>query len=953
MTSQFTHKSNTGTGLTIYGEGKGGKGGGSAPIEEDDTLASKQVLRVLYAVSNGPIHSVQEVYINRVKLAQDADGKYNIPGVITDYRDGDIAQAVIRGFSAVEAASGIATPLKVRKSGNQYQIIPVPASRDRLRITMVLDSLRFVDEDGNIRKYEVSFSFATGLNGTYSSFDIGSKQTVTKSGKSSGAYAFDVIVEKPAAAELITTSWYVLVERVTEDDDDAITKRTKYSSATIAALTEITDVKLTYPTTALIGMTFLKAKRLGGAFPDLIYKVRGILVPVPSATYYTPETGTYSGIWNLTSWANIGYPSANPAWQILYLLRDTTFGLGISDSDIDIGAFYAFAKYCDEAIPMYEFTRNEATGQWTYEQTSTRRRYELHNQFNEREPAIQMLAYFYSAGIARPTISKEGLHSVVWDRPRLPSILVTNNNVVDGVFTYGSNSLDERYTTVTAIYNDINEVGKTTTVTVPLTSSQDDWEAEERMLAARYGYKSLDLPLIGCYNRDQAIVKARWALYRNSILTETLAFAVLFDGLSFEIGDIIQVMDEFRDTSAMHGRIEMAIPNSRKLLLDRQLTFVGGTPYTIHYYSATGLKSKQIVPDSADTVTTNIVTLTVAATPTPESPFIITSSVTAGTLWEIVGLSVSEDTQQIAVSCVAYSDALYEYMARKVKIEKNPVYATVSPAIYTVPPVENASISSSAISALQPNMLVKWEWFYDDTVRQKYRNMQAAYAASPTTAQIPYIPNPYTPEFEVWYQHSPTGEAYTKIETNLMEVEIPKVTDGLYTFKIFAVNAKGVPSVPVTIADYSPTIKDLDTVTYTTGILDASETETGSFTIFKKYDLEYIEVSAPCKIKLYRGPIGTLPVTIDELTLETQQLDQVIMRAEYTDKNYVPFFTAEITETDGLDIDPPIRGKHTKIVGDSYDLAQVKLSSTAGIKVINLSGTRQAITVRFWVRKLA
>lgn len=952
MTSPFTHKSNTGTGLTIYGEGKGGKGGGSAPIEEDDTLASKQVLRVLYAVSNGPIHSVQEVYINRVKLAQDADGKYNIPGVITDYRDGAIVQAVIRGFSAVEAISDIATPLKVRKSGSQYRIIPVPASRDRLRITMVLDSLRFVDEDGNIRKYEVSFSFATGLNNTYSSFDIGSKQTVTKSGKSSGAYAFDVIVEKPAAAELVTTPWYVLVERVTEDDDDTITKRTKYSSATIAALTEITDVKLTYPTTALIGMTFLKAKRLGGAFPDLIYKVRGILVPVPSATYYTPETGVYSGIWNLTSWANIGYPSANPAWQILYLLRDTTFGLGISDSDIDIGAFYAFAKYCDEAIPMYEFTLNEATGQWTYEQTGTRRRYELHNQFNEREPAIQMLAYFYSAGIARPTISKEGLHSVVWDRPRLPSILVTNNNVVDGVFTYGSNSLDERYTTVTAIYNDINEVGKTTTVTVPLTPSQDYWEAEERILAARYGYKSLDLPLIGCYNRDQAIVKARWALYRNSILTETLAFAVLFDGLSFEIGDIIQVMDEFRNASAMQGRIEIAMPDSKELMLDRTLTFVGGTTYTIHYYSASfGLTSKQIVPYSATTDTANGVMLASWVPPIPESPFIITSSATAGTLWEIVGLSVSEDTQQIAVSCVAYSDALYEYLYRPARMAAKPIYESVAASSYACPPPEALEVIIDEDDTINKNITLTWEWFNSEEERDKYGAMKTA--ALSNADITPYIPNPYSPEFQVWYRHVSTGDTYTKLENIVnMSVEIPMAKEGEYEFNVFAINGKGLVSKAATYV-YNHVLRDVESVSFNfanvapnaKGILQGQ-------LIAKRYEVELVKVSAPCRLRLYKEVKQDTQYTIPSSELDRLASEAIIPIAAVTN-SYAPFLDITLEEGGTYDFDA-VRSKAIPKGASStisYDAPLYNRKTT--VVVTNISEVATSIDVTVWYRVLA
>ena len=64
--------------LVIYGEGgKGGKGGGHTPIETNDTLQSVQVVRILLAVSEGEINSIDEVYLNRVPISS-FDATYEV-----------------------------------------------------------------------------------------------------------------------------------------------------------------------------------------------------------------------------------------------------------------------------------------------------------------------------------------------------------------------------------------------------------------------------------------------------------------------------------------------------------------------------------------------------------------------------------------------------------------------------------------------------------------------------------------------------------------------------------------------------------------------------------------------------------------------------------------------------------------------------------------------------------
>ena len=98
----------------------------------------------------------------------------------------------------------------------------------------------------------------------------------------------------------------------------------------LESVTEIQSNVQAYPNTALLGLRAVATDTLQGAIPNVTVEVLGRQVRdsfLPTETY-----------------------SDNPAWCTMDFMTNTRYGMGIPDSQIDLGAFVAWAAYCNEPI---------------------------------------------------------------------------------------------------------------------------------------------------------------------------------------------------------------------------------------------------------------------------------------------------------------------------------------------------------------------------------------------------------------------------------------------------------------------------------------------------------------------------------------------------------------------------------------------------------------------------
>jgi predicted phage tail protein len=100
---------------------------------------------------------------------------------------------------------------------------------------------------------------------------------------------------------------------------------------TLESVTEIQRNVERYPNTALLGLRTLATDQLSGALPNVTVEVAGRRVRV----------GSFSAV---PQWSD------NPAWCTMDFLTNTRYGLGVPDSQIDLGSFVAWADYCNQHV---------------------------------------------------------------------------------------------------------------------------------------------------------------------------------------------------------------------------------------------------------------------------------------------------------------------------------------------------------------------------------------------------------------------------------------------------------------------------------------------------------------------------------------------------------------------------------------------------------------------------
>jgi len=127
------------------GGGKGGGGSGRVSTEAPDSIRSKQMARVVDLISegeiNGLVDGLRSIYLDDSPL-QNADGTFNIEGVVFDTRNGTQSQTHIAGFPFVESETVVS--VAVTKAASVTRSI-TNSDTDSVRITISVPRLTLQD----------------------------------------------------------------------------------------------------------------------------------------------------------------------------------------------------------------------------------------------------------------------------------------------------------------------------------------------------------------------------------------------------------------------------------------------------------------------------------------------------------------------------------------------------------------------------------------------------------------------------------------------------------------------------------------------------------------------------------------------------------------------------------------------------------------------------------------
>lgn len=604
--------------IQLLGGGKGG-GGGDGMQEAPNSLRSNATARILEAISEGEIVGLKDgmksVYLDNTAI-QNPDGTFNFQGVSVQQRVGLPDQDFVAGFPSAENSIAVDTEVSIA-------VGPITRTIDDPDVTVARVTIRVPalykqeTDDGDINPTSVRLKISCQADGGGYT-DV---FTMEINGKTNQPYDRSVDVHLPAGLER-----QVRVTRITADSDVAsLVNATRWS-----VLTEVIEAKLSYPDTALIGLT-VDARQFGNSIPARSYLIRGLIIEVP--TNYDPETRAYAGIWDGTfkrAWTN------NPAWILRDLIVNRRYGLGarVPVSALDKWALYAIAQYCDELIP-------DGFG-------GTAPRYTLNTVVATKMQAFELIASVAS-NFRGWVYWGSGSIVATMDRPEDPSVLVTRTNVVDGQISYGRVTAHDRRRSVAVVYwNDPADGYRLVPEIV-----------EDANLVRRLGRREgQEVTAFGVTARGHAHRLARFILEDESEGSNTVADYQVGDDHSFVApGRVGMVADPMFTQNRRGGRVRASTANS--VQIDAAYVFVAGQVYTLRAMLPDGTVSVRPITNAPGLA--NLITLGGAAwgqPPNPGSVWTIETDVVANRQFRV--RQIETDKPPYRVRSVLHDPSKYE-----------------------------------------------------------------------------------------------------------------------------------------------------------------------------------------------------------------------------------------------------------------------------------------------------
>ncbi|UUT40986.1 tail fiber protein [Salmonella phage GSP032] len=481
----------------------GSKGGSSkphTPVEMEDNLISINRIRILLAVSDGevdPDFSLKDLYFDDVPV-MNQDGSLNFQNVKAEFRPGTQTQDYIQGFTDTASEITVARDLT---AATPYIISVTNKNLSAIRIKILMPRGVTQEDNGDLTGVRVEYAVDMAVDGAeYKEvlYDV-------IEGKTMSGYDRSRRIDLPAFNERVL----LRVRRLTDSTSARVTDLIKMQS-----YAEVVDAKFRYPLTGLVYVEF-DSELFPNALPNISIKKKWKIINVPSN--YDPISRTYSGSWDGTwkkAWSN------NPAFVLYDLITNQRYGLDQRELGIalDKWSIYECAQYCDQMVP-------DGKG-------GTEPRYLCDVVIQSQVEAYQLVRDICSIFRGMSFWNGESL-SIVIDKPRDASYIFTNDNVVNGEFTYTFASEKSMYTQCNVTFDDEQNMYQ-----------QDVEGVFETEAALRFGYNSTSITAIGCTRRSEANRRGRWILKTN-VKSTTVNFATGLEGMIPTVGDVIVVSDNF------------------------------------------------------------------------------------------------------------------------------------------------------------------------------------------------------------------------------------------------------------------------------------------------------------------------------------------------------------------------------------------------------------------------
>ncbi|MFW1996899.1 phage tail protein [Acinetobacter guillouiae] len=630
---------------------KGAKGGSKnqrQPKVANDTTASKTYARLQYGMSEGEVEGLangfKSIFLDDTPVENDS-GARNFQDVTLDFRSGTNDQAYMEGFESIASETTVGVELK--------SDTPWVKGITNLNLNAVIVRVRF----GALKQQDPSNGDVSGIVIDYLievQTDGGSWELMLDtqmSGKTSANYERTHRIGLPKA----NNNWLIRVTRKTPNSSSEYVSDKMY----IQAITEVVDLKLAYPNTALIGVQY-DAETFSN-IAKIAVDLKGVKIKVPSN--YDPVGRTYAGIWD--GLFKRAY-SNNPAWIYYDLCTNKRYALGnrLTEPMIDKWSLYRLAQYCDQLVP-------DGKG--------------------EQEPRFTCNVYIQSAESAFDILSKlAGLFRAIsyWDGnsivceadlPQDTMFTYTSANIIDGAqgINYSGTRARDRHNAIKVAWDNPQNRYKTEYVFV---------RDEAAIARDRGAVKLLELEAWGCTSEGQAQRTGQWALKTEQLETRTVTFKVGLDGYIPLPGKVIELADELLAGRANGGRISSVSADLKQITLDRDdVVCRAGDRLVVN--GENGKAQARVVQSKNGRVITVISAFDSVAS---QNVWVIDAQDLATMKFRVVSIS-QDEPHQFTITALQHADSKFDAIDHGAFIDDRPI-SIINPT--TQDPVESVTISS-------------------------------------------------------------------------------------------------------------------------------------------------------------------------------------------------------------------------------------------------------------------
>lgn len=660
---------------------KGAKAGekkARQPKIAPDSAQSKTYIKILYGLSEGEVeglaNGLQSVYLEETPLQNPAGG-WNFQDVQADFRHGSNDQAHIEGFPDISSESAIGVELK-----SDAPWIRSVSNTD-------LDALRIRFKWGPLRQQNAKNGDVNGITIQYAidlQTDGGTWTEVLNtqiSDKTSANYERSHRIGLPKA----DTGWTVRVRRITPNSTSEYISDKMY----VEAITEVIDLKLSYPNTALLGLQY-DAETFSNV-AKVAVDLKGIKLQVPSN--YDPVARTYAGMWDGTF--KRAYTN-NPAWIYYDICTAKRYALGdrLTSAMLDKWSLYRLAQYCDQMV---------SDGKGGQEPRFTCNVY-----LQSTEDAYAILSKL--AGVFRAISYWDG-NSIVCDAdiPQDTYFTYTRANVIDGLFEYSGTRARDRHTVAKVAWDNPKNRYKTEYVYV-----------RDEPAIAKLGVRIAEIDAWGCTSEGQAQRAGLWALKSEQLETRTVSFKVGLDGYIPQPGKIIEISDELFAGRANGGRVSSVSADRKTITIDRdEVVCSPGDRLVVN--GEDGKAQGRIV----SSVNGRNITVTVAFDAVaPENVWAVDAQDLKTMKFRVMSIT-QDDKHQFSITALQYESAKYDAIDFGAFIDERPI-SIINPTVQA--PVTSVLISSETMvqqGLSVETMIITWpqvqgatkyqvEWRKDD-----------------------------------------------------------------------------------------------------------------------------------------------------------------------------------------------------------------------------------------------